>query len=269
MIKSTPKSKIYLRPPVAYWGGKTLMLPTILPLIPPHRKYNEPFVGGGAVYWAKQPSDMETINDADGFVTNFYKVLKTEYTPLCELINGHLYSRKSHDEALVMRQFPNLFSDIQRAWAFYFLTNTSLFGILDNAQNTPSTDNKPVKTFFNKVNRFDTPYLERLKNTYVENRDALYVITKQDSPDTFHYIDPPYFNSDCGHYAGYSEADFRRLLDLLTTLKGKFLMSCYPNTALDEYATKNGWIVERKEMTLNAGAKGKKKIECLTRNYIL
>jgi DNA adenine methylase len=61
---------------VSYWGGKQLLLPRILPIIPPHKKYVECFLGGGAVFWAKPPSEIEVINDLDGFVANFYEVSK-------------------------------------------------------------------------------------------------------------------------------------------------------------------------------------------------
>ena len=136
------KVPIYLRPPISYYGGKQLLLPYILPLIPEHRKYDEPFVGGGAVYWTKQPSEVEVINDMDGFVSNFYNIFKTDFEALKRLVDTKTYNRKHHDDALIMRQYPHLFSDVQRAWAFYFLCNSSIYCILDNSMNMPSKDIK-------------------------------------------------------------------------------------------------------------------------------
>jgi DNA adenine methylase len=69
---------------------------------------------------------------------------------------------------------------------------------------------------------------KRLQNVQIENTDALRVIRSRDSLMAFHYCDPPYFNSDCGHYDGYSIQDFENLLELLSTIEGKFLLSRQP-----------------------------------------
>jgi DNA adenine methylase len=263
-----PKAKIYLRCPASYYGGKQQLLTRLLPRIPEHRKYNEPFLGGGAVFWSKEPSEIEVVNDLDGFVTNFYRVIKTDFSALKALVDSIPYSREAHDEACIMRQFPTLFSDVQRAWSFFFMANTSMFSILGNIMNTPSRDQKPITTFTNKVERFSDVYAERLKKVFIENRNALYVIKTHDGVDTFHFIDPPYFNSDCGHYGGYTHSDYEALLVLLGTLEGKFLLTCYPSDLLDHYAALNNWHIERIEMQLSASkTKGKKKVECLVTNY--
>ena len=71
-----------MKTPITYYGGKQKMLGAILPMIPEHNIYVEPFFGGGAVFWAKQPAPVEFINDIDGEVTNFYRVLQTDYPAL-------------------------------------------------------------------------------------------------------------------------------------------------------------------------------------------
>lgn len=71
-----------------------------------------------------------------------------------------------------------------------------------------------------------------MKNTTIFCRDAIRVIEAVDCEDVLHYCDPPYFNSDCGHYSGYSEEDFIALLDCLSAVKGKFVLSSYPSEVL-------------------------------------
>ncbi len=270
MIKvNRPKVTIHLRPPVSYWGGKQLLLPKIFPLIPIHKKYVEAFVGGGALYWTKEPSEIEVINDLDGFVSNFYDMSKRRFKLLETLIKSSKFSRLNHDQACIIRQHPELFGKLKRAWAFYYLANTSMFSILGNQMNSPVTSNKPVTTYNNKVGRFTTDFENRLKNTFIESRDALYVLTRHDAPDVFHFIDPPYFNADMGHYKGYSLEDFKALLEICSNLEGKFLLTCYPSEIIDEYAERYGWIVDRHDMQLSAGGKGKRKIEVFVRNYEL
>lgn len=52
-----------MKTPISYYGGKQNMLKRILPLIPRHTQYVEPFFGGGAVFWAKPESEVEVVND--------------------------------------------------------------------------------------------------------------------------------------------------------------------------------------------------------------
>jgi DNA adenine methylase len=262
-----PQVKIHLRPPVSYWGGKQQLLQKILPLIPEHKKYVEPFLGGGAVFWTKPPSEIEVINDMDGFVSNFYDVSKCRFDELQALINASKFSRLNHDHAGVIRNYPDLFGKLKRAWAFYYLTNTSMFSILDNPMNTPSSSNKPITSFNNKVDRFVSEVGSRLRDTFIEYRDALYVISIHDSPDAFHFIDPPYFNSNMGHYGGYTKEDFIALLNVVSKIEGKFLLTCYPSDTIDEFASRFGWNVDKHEMQLSAGGKGKRKTEVFVRNY--
>ena len=80
--------------------------------------------------------------------------------------------------------------------------------------------------------------------------------------------DPPYYNSDCGHYDGYSVHDFEKLLQMLASIEGKFLLSSYPSEILEKYTKANGWYQRRVEQqtSVNKG-KGKLKVECMTANY--
>jgi DNA adenine methylase len=75
-----------------------------------------------------------------------------------------------------------------------------------------------------------------------------------------------------GHYDGYTEADYTKLLETLSNIKGKFLLSSYPSEILDEYSQKNGWhtvMVDRPLVASNGAneKKRKRKIEVLTANY--
>lgn len=266
--KDRPKVKIYLKPPISYWGGKQMLLPKILPIIPPHKKYVEPFLGGGAVFWSKEPSQIEVINDVNGQVHNFYEVLKLKFGKLQNLIKSKSFSRLNHDHARVIYNNPELFSKTKRAWAVFYLANTSIYSNLLNQQSAPGQDNKSVQSYNNKVLRLDSTFENRLKNVYLESRDALYVISRHDSVDTFLFIDPPYFNADMRHYSGYSESDFRALLELLLNIEGKFLLTCYPSAVIDEFVLKGNWKVTKHDLNLVAGSKkGSRKTEVFVTNY--
>jgi len=266
--KNNSRGRIHLRPPVAYYGGKQTLLPVILPLIPEHTRYVEPFLGGGAVYWSKEPSTVEIINDLDGFVINFYQVVKSDFEQLKALVDATPYARESHQKASTIRQSQEFFTLLQCAWAFFVLANSSMYAGLDNPCLFPGKDIKVVRTFYNKANRFGASYTDRLQNTFIERRDALYVINQNDDQETFFFIDPPYFNSNMGHYGGYTEADFEGLLKAVSMLQGKFILTCYPSDLLDIHLGLNpNWKAEFRDMAKSAGSKGGRKTEVLVRNY--
>jgi len=259
-----------LKTPITYYGGKLNLLSEILPRIPEHRIYTEAFFGGGAVYFAKSPVEAETINDTNSLAITFYEVLKTDFNTLKTKIEATLFSRATYTVALTIFRMPHLFNKLQQALAFYIATN---MGFACSAKSWGYDKySKRVKAFQNKKLRFDSAISKRLENTQIENNDALKVITSRDAEDAFHYVDPPYVNSNQGHYEGYTEGDYIKLLDTLSGIKGKFLLSSYPSEILDEHIQKNGWYSIRFEKPLSAqktkaGQPRDRKIEVLTANY--
>ena len=109
--------------PVTYYGGKSAMLKYILPLIPKHSLYCEPFFGGGALYFAKESSKVEVINDKNREVVNFFEQLKWHPRKLKKLIDSTLHARRQYNDAKLIYRHPHLFSNVQRAWAFWIVCN--------------------------------------------------------------------------------------------------------------------------------------------------
>lgn len=120
----------------------------------------------------------------------------------------------------------------------------------------------------NKITSFTDSYSERLKGVQIENNYAIEIISHHDTDSTFHYVDPPYIGADQGHYGGYEQMHFNELLEVLSSIKGKFLLSSYPNEELSRYVEKCNW--HQKDIQLHLGTsniKGKKRKEVLTANY--
>lgn len=262
-MKST--NKIWQRTPISYYGGKQTMLPYILPLIPKHEVYTEAFFGGGAVFWAKEKAKTEIINDFNANVYNFYMVLQTNFAELKALVEHSIVSREAYKSALVIYHSSFVFSEIQRAWAFWYATNCGYSNQVGNCRIT--TNSKNVSVLNNKIANFTDIYSARLQNVQIDNTDACEVISLRDTPNAFHYIDPPYVGAKQGHYGGYEQEHFNQLLYTLTTVKGKFLLSSYPNEELNKYVQQYGW--HQKEITMHLGSSnsGKKRLEVLTANY--
>lgn len=261
-----------LKTPISYYGGKQNLLTTILPLFPDHTLYAEPFVGGGAVFWAKKPSEVEVINDYNRELINFYEVVQNEYIELEKYIRISLHSRSLHNDAVVIYNNPHMFDRIKRAWAVWVLAAQSFSSMLDGSWGYDKAKGTTSQKIANKRDSFTIDYSIRLQNVQIENTDALRIINSRDFKGAFFYCDPPYYNSDCGHYDGYSVEDFENLLKALSGIKGKFLMSSYPSDILKQYSKENGWMtreIEQSVSVANGVKPGKKKTEVLTANYDL
>lgn len=256
-----------MKTPVTYYGGKQRMLKYILPLIPRHEIYCEPFIGGAAVFFAKEPAKVEIINDLNGMVSNFYKQIQVNFEDLQNRIQSTLLSRSAHNDAWVMYQNQHLFDELELAWAFWVLTQQGMLGKISETWAYSPGNAKAETTLRNKRESFLEAYKDRLATVQIECRDALKVIKSRDLEATFFYIDPPYYNSNMGHYSGYSEANFIELLDLLSQIKGRFLLSSYPSDVLSEFTGRFGWKTIEVEQSLATSKSGKRKIEVLTLNY--
>ena len=150
-----------MRTPITYYGGKQTMLKHILPLIPSHTLYTEPFCGGAAVFFAKAPSDGEVINDLNQQMTNFYEVLKTDYDILKARIEVTVHSRDMHAHAAHILEYPQFFTRMDRAWAVWALSKMSFASMLDGTFGYDFGGGMPKKLRNAKavVISFQIPYL--------------------------------------------------------------------------------------------------------------
>jgi DNA adenine methylase len=238
--------------------------------MPEHRLYCEPFAGGAAVFFAKEPSKVEIINDTNGELINFYQVAKGDFPALEKEAALSLHSRRQHQHAWVIYQNPDMFDPVKRAWALWMLANTS-YGCKITGSFGYDRTGGTAKKMDNKRAGFAPEYAERLKRVQIECCDALRIIKSRDAPDGFFYLDPPYVGADQGHYDGYAQEDFDGLLETLAALKGKFLLSSYRNKNLAEFTERNGWHTLECRMfcSMTNRYQAKNKIEVLTANYPL
>src|SRR5690625_465104 len=244
-----------LRPALTYYGGKQILAPLIISLIPDHTLYAEPFTGGGAVFFMKSPSRVEVLNDTNGELMNFYTVMRDQFRKLQTEIRRTLHSRDVHRQATVIYGNPDMFDKVKRAWAVWVLCAQGFAAKMDGPWGYDKTNNTTSKRIANKREQFQKHYLDRLRLVQLESADALYIIQSRDTAASFFYCDPPYFNSCMGHYKGYTEADFEALLRLLSGIKGKFLLSSYPSDILDKYTNKHKWQSRRIEKFITINAK--------------
>lgn len=264
------KQVIELKTPIGYYGGKQMMLRHILPKIPEHKAYIEPFFGG-AVFFGKKPSKFEVVNDINQRLITFYKVLKYDFDEIQNLIDETFHSRAQYKESdLVYISQMDLISDpVACAWAVWTQANMGFSKQIGAGFGYDLAGSAALSNTNRKIN-FTDKFKERFKRVTIESYDVLKVIKAYDSADAFFYLDPPYVSSIQGHYAGYTLEDFRKLLDACVNMKGKFLLSSYPEEILIEYRDKFGWKSEDHQKRVAVSGKRKEpkiKIECLTWNY--
>ena len=259
-----------MKTPITYYGGKQAIIHHILPLIPEHEVYTEVFFGGGTVFFAKQPTHNETINDRLDMVVNFYKVLKTKYAELKILIDSSLLSKTTHREALAIIRNKQIANDVTRAWAFWYCSNFSFACKIGGGMKFSNDQRQtPAHQINARKAQFTEKFVERIENAHIENDDALKILNSRNVAKAFHYVDPPYYNADQGHYKGYTIHDYILLLEWLQhECKGKFLLSNYESDILNGYIERNHWNHKCITLRLAAPRKtGKVKTEVLVWNY--
>lgn len=250
-----------MKTPISYYGGKQTMLKHILPLIPEHAIYTEAFCGGAAVLFAKEPVACEVINDINAKIVNFYWMAQCYYPELKTEIDKMLHSRYQHDHARYIYNNPSMFKSAERACAFWFLSKTSYASKINGSFGFDMKGGMPKK-LRNAKDAFTEELCTRLEHVTIECQEALSVIRRYDRPETFHFIDPPYIDTNCGHYDGlFNEQSLIELLDTLAKLQGKFMLTMFPNDQILEYSNKHGWTIHRIERTISASRTTRRKQE--------
>jgi DNA adenine methylase len=105
-----------LRPPIAYFGGKTTLAPQIAALLPPHRHYVEPYCGSLAVLLAKDPSPMETVNDLDQALVTFWRVLRDRPGDLARVCALTPHARAEQTASYDVSDEPDDLELARRVW---------------------------------------------------------------------------------------------------------------------------------------------------------
>ncbi len=253
--------KAILNYPGAKWG----MARMICSLMPPHKSYLEPFFGSGAVFFNKSPSAIETVNDIDGDIVNFFSVLRDEPERLAEAVSLTPYAREVFDDAHENRGT----DPFDKAYRFAIRSR------MGHGFKTYQKTGFKIDVFarersycvdcWNKLPQGIREAATRLKNVQIENRPALEVIKKFNHDNVLIYADPPYLLDTRGgkqYRHEMNEQDHLDLLDALKQHKGYVILSGYPHEMYDRELA--GWTrITKKTYNQNAD----QRTEVLWRNF--
>ena len=227
-----------------WYGGKFSHLDWLLPLLPDAHHYCEPFSGSAATLLNRPPSPVETYNDIDGEVVNFFRVLRNSRESLVEAIGLTPFSREEFYLSLPTNG--TKLSDLERARRFFVrarqartgLAQTASLGRWANCKQTSRAGMSGVVSRWLGSVEALPEIAERLLRVQIENRPAADVIKLYDDRATLFYCDPPYLHSTRGDSKAYGyemvESEHCELAELLHTVKGKVAISGYRNKLMDE-----------------------------------
>jgi len=253
-------SPIRIRPPVRWRGAKWRVGPWILEHFPPHELYVEPFAGSGSLLFQKEPARFECINDLDGDVVTFFRVLRERKEALVNALMLTPYAREELRACLKPAK-----DDLERARRFFTRCHLGRGNASRPSgfrpQKTSYGWNADVVRRFRALDHLDAA-AERLRLVQIECLPALEVIRRFDHPGALFYVDPPYLGEARNPHLYTREMmgkrEHRELAVLLRSLRGMVVLSGAPSSL---YAELYGdWRMESRE---TYGEQHKRYTECL------
>lgn len=229
-----------MKPPIPYFGGKITLAPTIAELLPAHQHYVEPYCGSLAVLLAKVPAPFETVNDLNGDLVNFWRVLRdrpVELERACALT--------PHARVELLNAYTDHDDDLERARRVFVRLTQGRAGVLRDfptgwRYNVKPSGSTAMSGTLEAYAARITPAATRLRAVSLECMPALDLIAKYGAePDALLYVDPPYLGSTrCRTWDGYqhdmrSEAQHRELAEALHAARAAVVISGYASGLYD------------------------------------
>lgn len=221
-----------MRSPIKWAGGKSRLRKQIIELLPEHTCYLEPFCGAAWVLFGKDPSPVEIINDIDGELINFFRIIKTHPQEFMQSFEFELVSREEFNRlaAIDVSQL----TEIERAHRFYYLIMAGWGGEFNYPRfQTSITDgghgNRLIGALKTLRQRIE-PVHQRLSTVIIENLDWYECIKRYDREGVVMYIDPPYPGNGVNYAHNMRRwEDHHSLALVLSSTKSKWILSSYDN----------------------------------------
>ena len=228
---------------LSYPGSKWRIAKQITRYIPEHHTYVEPYFGSGAVLFTKSPSAIETVNDLDDVVVNFFECVRNRTEDLVWAVSTMPYSRTAYNEAY--KKLWTYKDPLEGAVALMVCCWQGHGTKLNNAAGWKADIQGREYAYtirnWNNLPDIIRDTAARLKLVQIEHQSALSIINKYDYKDVFMYIDPPYpLSVRSGEQYRYemTEDDHETLLKTICHSTAKIMISSYNNALYDDYLKK-------------------------------
>ncbi|MGO7686629.1 DNA adenine methylase [Rhizobium ruizarguesonis] len=244
-------------PAAPYIGGKRILSKKVIQRInaTPHEVYAEPFVGMGGVFLRRNLAPkMEVINDISGDVANLFRILQRHYPQFMETLRFQITSRREFDR--LSRTDPSTLTDLERAARFLYLQRLA-FGGKVRGQNFGISMQGGRFNLMKLAPQLEEIH-ERMAGVVIENLPWRRFIERYDRPGTLFYLDPPYWgNEDDYGRAVFSRDDFAELADVLSRIRGRFILSL--NAVQGVFETFSKFHIEEVDCTYSIAGGGSSK----------
>lgn len=208
-------------PFIPWMGGKSRLADRILPLIPAHTCYVEPFAGGAAIFFRKAPSECEVLNDVNGELVNLYRVVQHHLEEFCKQFKYELISRQRFEWHKLAA--PETLTDIQRAARFFYLQKTAFGGKSDGQSFGTTTTTSPKFNLMRVEQDLSMAHI-RLSGATIEHLDWQEVVEKYDRPHTVFFMDPPYWDTQ-GYGVEFGREQYDEMASLARSIEGKMIIT--------------------------------------------
>lgn len=209
--------------PIPWLGGKSRLAAELIKRIPPHDRYAEVFTGAGWVFFRKPQTRLESLNDINGDLVAFYRVLQNHLEEFCRQFKWLLTSRELFDDFRSQQEARGL-TDIQRASRFYYTQRLAFAGRQGGVFGVDKSS-PPRINLVRMEEELSRVHL-RLANVIIEHLPWADYLARYDDKGTFFYLDPPYWGCEDDYGADiFSREDFAAMATRLAELDGNFLLS--------------------------------------------
>jgi DNA adenine methylase len=202
-------------------GGKSRLADKILPLFPEHTCYVECFAGAAALFFKKEESKVEVLNDINGDLINLYRVLQHHLEEFVRQFKWAVTSRQVFEWEQTKR--PETLTDIQRAARFFYLQKLA-FGGKVSGQTYGTGTTRPEGINLLRVEEDLSMAHLRLNQVNVENLDWAACVARYDRPHTLFYMDPPYYGT-AGYGMDFGLQEYEKMAELARAVEGHMVIS--------------------------------------------
>jgi site-specific DNA-adenine methylase len=216
-------------------GGKASLASKLAGMLPDHGTYVEPFCGSASVLFAKKRSKTEVLNDADERIIEAFRIVQGLSAQQWDQLAKLDWTGKESTYKAVLASSPS--TDVEKLHKFLYV------GVFSFAKKWGAGFNHSYNGNTSSRAATARKLAERLEGVKLRCGDYAEVIRKFDGPETVFFLDPPYAGHDVK--IGEKAFDEEKFFDVLTSIKGKWVLTYGTRGKLPGMLRKEGYRIRR------------------------